>query len=154
MAVTAAERKLLLDGQWVVAANQRMDAVLVVEGGTVSCKKLRSIRKGDLIVCGMQGIRVAPDVQQRDKPTFGFMSNEVSSERRVETAVSRVAELMRQTRAGGGRIAFVVGPVVIHTGGTEYFCRLIERGYVALALGFDWSLFARGIAVSFEGIKR
>jgi 4-hydroxy-2-oxoheptanedioate aldolase len=32
--------------------------------------------------------------------------------------------------------------------------RMIERGYVALALGFDWSLFARGIAASFDGIKR
>src|SRR4029078_12122644 len=32
--------------------------------------------------------------------------------------------------------------------------RMIERGYVALALGFDWSLFQRGIAASFEGIKR
>src|SRR5437588_5204720 len=32
--------------------------------------------------------------------------------------------------------------------------RMIERGYVALACGFDWSLFQRGIAASFEGIKR
>jgi 4-hydroxy-2-oxoheptanedioate aldolase len=32
--------------------------------------------------------------------------------------------------------------------------RMIERGYVALALGFDWSLFTRGIAAAFEGIKR
>ena len=32
--------------------------------------------------------------------------------------------------------------------------RMIERGYVALALGFDWSLFQRGIAASLEGIKR
>jgi 4-hydroxy-2-oxoheptanedioate aldolase len=31
---------------------------------------------------------------------------------------------------------------------------MIERGYVALALGFDWSLFQRGIAASFDGIKR
>jgi 4-hydroxy-2-oxoheptanedioate aldolase len=31
---------------------------------------------------------------------------------------------------------------------------MIERGYVALALGFDWSLFARRITTSFEGIKR
>jgi 4-hydroxy-2-oxoheptanedioate aldolase len=36
----------------------------------------------------------------------------------------------------------------------EQASRMIERGYVALALGFDWSLFARGIAASFEGIKR
>ena len=28
---------------------------------------------------------------------------------------------------------------------------MIDRGYLALALGFDWSLFQRGIAASFEG---
>lgn len=32
--------------------------------------------------------------------------------------------------------------------------QMIDRGYVVLALGFDWSLFQRGIAASFEGIKR
>jgi 4-hydroxy-2-oxoheptanedioate aldolase len=31
---------------------------------------------------------------------------------------------------------------------------MIERGYLALALGFDWSLFQRGITASFAGIKR
>ncbi|RZN31816.1 2,4-dihydroxyhept-2-ene-1,7-dioic acid aldolase [Bradyrhizobium sp. Leo121] len=31
---------------------------------------------------------------------------------------------------------------------------MIERGYVALALGFDWSLLQRGIAASFAGIRR
>jgi 4-hydroxy-2-oxoheptanedioate aldolase len=32
--------------------------------------------------------------------------------------------------------------------------RMIERGYAALALGFNWSLFRRGIAASFEGTER
>ena len=32
--------------------------------------------------------------------------------------------------------------------------QMIDRGYVGLALGFDWSLFQRGIAASFQGIKR
>jgi 4-hydroxy-2-oxoheptanedioate aldolase len=31
---------------------------------------------------------------------------------------------------------------------------MIDRGYVLLALGFDWSLFQRGIMAGFEGIKR
>jgi 4-hydroxy-2-oxoheptanedioate aldolase len=31
---------------------------------------------------------------------------------------------------------------------------MIERGYLALTLGFDWSLFQRRIAASLEGIKR
>ena len=32
--------------------------------------------------------------------------------------------------------------------------RMIDRGYVLLALGFDWSLFQRGITASLEGIRR
>jgi 4-hydroxy-2-oxoheptanedioate aldolase len=32
--------------------------------------------------------------------------------------------------------------------------QLIDRGYRAIALGFDWSLFQRGIMAAFEGIKR
>jgi 4-hydroxy-2-oxoheptanedioate aldolase len=31
---------------------------------------------------------------------------------------------------------------------------MIDRGYLALALGFDWSLLSGGIAARFEGIKR
>jgi 4-hydroxy-2-oxoheptanedioate aldolase len=31
---------------------------------------------------------------------------------------------------------------------------MIDRGYLALALGFDWSLFQRGITAAFQGIKR
>lgn len=31
---------------------------------------------------------------------------------------------------------------------------MIARGYLALALGFDWSLLQRGIAASFAGIRR
>ena len=31
---------------------------------------------------------------------------------------------------------------------------LVDRGYRAIALGFDWSLFQRGIMAAFEGIKR
>jgi lysine-ketoglutarate reductase/saccharopine dehydrogenase-like protein (TIGR00300 family) len=123
-----------LNGRWVSVDHQRMDAAVVVQDGRASCRKLRDLRQGDQVVCGMHGVRVLPDIQARDKPTFGFMSNEVSSERRVETAVARVAELMNETRRRGGRIAFVAGPVIVHTGGTDYFCELIRRGYVNLLL--------------------
>ena len=129
-----------LHGRWMAVQNQRMDAAIVVSNArsgtdvTATCRKLRDIRKDDLVACGMTGVRVLPDIQARDKPTFGFMSNEVSSERRVETAVARVAGQMRETRQRNGRIAFVAGPVVVHTGGTDYFCELIRLGYVDLLL--------------------
>lgn len=123
-----------LDGRWVPVDDQRMDAVIVVESGRVRCVKLRDLRARDRIVCGMLGVRVIPDLQQRDRPSFGFMSNEVSSERRVEVAVRRVAAMMREVKQSGGRIAFVAGPVVIHTGGTGYLCDLVRLGYVDVLL--------------------
>ena len=141
---------VFLGGAWVPVEAQRMDAVLVVEAGRVTCRKLRDVKRGDRIACGMQGIRVAPDVQQRDKPSFGFMSNEVSSERRVETVVAKVAEMMRQTKAAGGRIAFVAGPVVVHTGGSQYFCELIHRGYVDAQLSGN-ALAVHDIEVALSG---
>jgi lysine-ketoglutarate reductase/saccharopine dehydrogenase-like protein (TIGR00300 family) len=123
-----------LNGRWTPVHKQRMDAAIIVTGESAACRKLRDIRRGEFVVCGMSGVRVLPDIQSRDKPTFGFMSNEVSSERRVETAVARVAAQMRDVRKKGGRIVFVAGPVIIHTGGTAYFCELIRRGYVDLLL--------------------
>ena len=141
---------VFLDGEWVTAANQRMDSALVVDNGAVSCRKLRDLKKGDLVVCGMQGVRVAPDVQSRDKPTFGFMSNEVSSERRVETAVTRIAELMRRVKRAGGKIAFVAGPVMVHTGGSQYFCDLIRLGYVDVLLSGN-ALAVHDIEVALSG---
>ena len=123
-----------LRGRWIPVDRQRMDAAIVVEGDRAFCRKLRDVRKGDVVVCGMHGVRVMPDVQSRERPSFGFMSNEVSSERRVETAVARVAEMMKRARQGDGRIAFVVGPVIVHTGGSDYFCELIRNGYVDVLL--------------------
>ncbi len=141
---------VFLDGTWVRADHQRMDAALVVNNGTVECRKLRDIRVGDQVVCGLQGIRVAPDVQQRDKPSFGFMSNEVSSERRVETSVARVTEMMRRVKADGGKIAFVAGPVMVHTGGSEYFCDLIRLGFVDVLLSGN-ALAVHDIEVALSG---
>jgi lysine-ketoglutarate reductase/saccharopine dehydrogenase-like protein (TIGR00300 family) len=62
------------------------------------------------------------------------MTNEISSERRVEVGVSRIASMMQETKASGGRIAVVAGPVVVHTGGGAYFQDLIRAGYVDVLL--------------------
>jgi lysine-ketoglutarate reductase/saccharopine dehydrogenase-like protein (TIGR00300 family) len=121
-------------GVWTEVQKQRMDAVVVVEGERAICRKLRDVRKGDAVVCGVNGIRVTPEFQERDRHGFAFMTNEISSERRVEVGVSRIASMMQETRATGGRIAVVAGPVVVHTGGGTYFQELIRAGYVDVLL--------------------
>jgi len=122
------------EGQWLEAANQRMDAVIVLSKDGPLCRKLRDVRRGDLVVCGNQGIRVIPEFKERDRLGFAFMSNEISSERRVETAVKKIAEMMRQVKADGGKIVFVAGPVVVHTGGVDAMCQLIRAGFVHVLL--------------------
>jgi lysine-ketoglutarate reductase/saccharopine dehydrogenase-like protein (TIGR00300 family) len=122
------------DGEWIEVERQRMDAVIVVEDGRAVCRKLRDVRKGEAVVCGVSGVRVIPEFQERDRYGFAFMTNEISSERRVEVGVSRIAAMMREVKATGGRIAAVAGPVVVHTGGSPYFQELIRNGYVDLLL--------------------
>lgn len=139
-----------VDGRWVTVTGQRMDAAVVLAAEEAVCRKLRDIRCGDRIVCGMAGVRVSPDQQSRDKPSFGFMSNDVSSERRVEVAVARVAEMMRDAKRRNAKIAFVAGPVVVHTGGTQYFCDLITRGYVDVLLAGN-ALAVHDIEVAMSG---
>jgi lysine-ketoglutarate reductase/saccharopine dehydrogenase-like protein (TIGR00300 family) len=123
-----------LGGRWVEVESQRMDAVIVVTGQTAACRKLRDVKGGEAIVCGHDGIRVTPEFRERDRLGFAFMSNDVSSERRVEGSVARIAQMMRDVKAAGGRIAVVAGPVVVHTGGVEHFAALVRQGYVDVVL--------------------
>jgi lysine-ketoglutarate reductase/saccharopine dehydrogenase-like protein (TIGR00300 family) len=147
-----------IDGRWLEVERQRMDAVIVIDAGRAACRKLRDVRSGDRIVCGLEGIRVTPVFRDRDRPDFGFMTNEVSSERRVEASVVRIAGMMRDTKARGGRIAFVAGPVVVHTGGAPYFIDLIRRGYVDILLAgnalavhdAEFALFGTSLGVDLE----
>jgi lysine-ketoglutarate reductase/saccharopine dehydrogenase-like protein (TIGR00300 family) len=122
-------------GQWLEVDNQRMDALIVVEAGRASCRRLRDLKRGDRVVVGMQGIRVIPEAKERDRDAFAFMSNEISSERQLHTAVRRIAAMMEQARGEGKRIIAVAGPVVIHTGGVEPLARLIRGGWIQALLG-------------------
>jgi len=119
-----------LKGEWTEVTNQRMDAMVVVNGGHPVCRRLRDLKAGDLVVTGMRGIRVIPESKERDRLDFAFMSNEISSERQVETAVRQTAAIARHVREQGKTIVAVAGPVVIHTGGAAGLSRLIRGKWV------------------------
>lgn len=121
-------------GEWLEVERQRMDAAIVIEKGRASCRKLRDLRAGDQVVCFLDGIRVVPEFRERDRHGFAFMTGGISSERHVETSVERIADMIRDVKQSGGRTAFVVGPVVVHTGAAAYFCDLVRRGYVDVLL--------------------
>src|ERR1700732_459069 len=62
-----------------------------------------------------------------------------------------VQALMARAEAGILKSGVPIGGVARTA---EQANQMIERGYLALALGFDWSLFQRGILASFAGIRR
>jgi arginine dihydrolase len=147
-----------VDGRWINVERQRMDSAIVVSGATAECRKLRDLRTGDPVVCGLEGIRVTPEFRDRDRGDFAFMANDVSSERRVEVSVARIARMIRATKAAGGRVAFVAGPVVVHTGGGAYFTTLVEAGFVDVLLAgnalavhdAEQALFGTSLGVDLE----
>jgi lysine-ketoglutarate reductase/saccharopine dehydrogenase-like protein (TIGR00300 family) len=144
--------------KWIDVARQRMDAVIAIENGAAACRKLRDVKKGDKVVCGVGGIRVRPEFVDRDRQGFAFMTNEISSERRVEVGVARIAAMMREVKEAGGRIAFVAGPVVVHTGGSAHFKQLVRAGYVDVLLAgnalavhdVEQALFGTSLGVDME----
>lgn len=147
-----------MQGEWREVEQQRMDGILVVEGTRVVCRKLRDVKAGDQVVCGVEGIRVQPEFKTRDRYGFAFMSSDVSTERRVEISTAKLAEMLRDVKSRGGRIGVVAGPVVVHTGGVPYLSGMIRQGYVdallsgnALAVhDIEHALFRTSLGVSLE----
>lgn len=123
------------NGNWITVDNQRMDAMIVVAESGAFCRRLRDLRAGDRVVVGMRGIRVIPESKERDRLHFAFMSNGISSERQVDTAVRQTVALLKHNRELGLRTVIVAGPVVVHTGGQKPLASLIRKGYVDALLG-------------------
>src|ERR1044071_4889213 len=96
--------------QWTEVENQRMDAMIVVHDARAACRRLRDLRAGDQVVVGLKGIRVIPESKERDRLDFAFMSNGISSERQVETAVRQTAALVRHAIQQNLKVIAVAGP--------------------------------------------
>ncbi|MDH3626138.1 MAG: TIGR00300 family protein [Acidobacteriota bacterium] len=130
-----------IDGGWTTVADQRMDAMIVLDGAVARCVKLRDIRKGDRVVVENHGIRVHPPASEREQSDFGFMNSDISSERRVEHIIDELVADIRSLKAEGKNVVLVSGPVVVHTGGVGALERLIAAG------AFDAILAGNALAV-------
>ncbi len=80
------------NNKWIEVEEQRMDALIVVDGYSASCRKLRDIKQGDMIVCGDTGVKLSEESQNNEEDnTFSFMNNYVSSERRNDMLIQSLA---------------------------------------------------------------
>src|SRR6266516_6584224 len=123
---------------------------------------MHEVRVGEQVVVGHDGIRVQPFERDRNREAFAFMQSNVSSEKVKVLAIHEIAQQMRETRERNGKILFVLGPAVIHTGAGRYVAELLRRGYVQVIFGgnaivthdVESALFGTSLGVNLESGER
>jgi lysine-ketoglutarate reductase/saccharopine dehydrogenase-like protein (TIGR00300 family) len=126
-----------LKGQWIDVEHIEMDVTVVIDSTNLRayCKPMHEVLIGDQVVVGHNGIRIQPYERERGREAFAFMQSNVSSEKVKVLAIHEIASQMKETRARNGKILFVLGPAVIHTGAGHYVAELLRRGYVQVIFG-------------------
>jgi lysine-ketoglutarate reductase/saccharopine dehydrogenase-like protein (TIGR00300 family) len=129
---TNLETVVRLGGQWVPVEQPEMDCGLLVTTGRVRTVPVSDVREGDQIVCGADGVRVVlpPREHKGVEGDFEFMSSTVSSEKPQALLVRQIADRMREVKGEGGRILWVAGPAVVHTGASTPMVALVNNGWV------------------------
>ena len=147
--------EIQLNGRWIGVSNAEMDCGIVVnysatKGKSVKkgnaaekdkakktarapharCLRMHRVMRGDLVVTGHEGIRVAPLRRPPEQRAFEFMGSAVSSEKPKLLLIREIARLMRAAHASGKKIVFVGGPAIIHTGAGSYLESLIRAGHI------------------------
>jgi lysine-ketoglutarate reductase/saccharopine dehydrogenase-like protein (TIGR00300 family) len=119
-------------GRWIDVENPEMDCGIVVTTMPLTARTtpMHRIHAGDLVVVGMDGVRVTAPERPRGASLFEFMTSDVSSEKPKALLVARVADRLRAAKGAGGRILAVCGPAVIHTGAGAPLARLVAAGWI------------------------
>jgi lysine-ketoglutarate reductase/saccharopine dehydrogenase-like protein (TIGR00300 family) len=150
-----------LGGEWVDVEDQEMDCGVIVdpEGGAARCVPMTAVRTGDRVVVGRAGLRVfPPEADHRRTDLFAFMASPVSSERPKAVSVREVARAIRKAKQAGEKVLAVLGPAVVHTGGSALVADMVRGGLIdvlfagnALAThDIEQSLYGTSLGVSFD----
>ena len=127
--------QIFLKGKWIQVDNIMMDKCIVVKGNKAKCVPILDLKKGDKIVVGEEGLRITPPKRPREgMNVFQFMGGSSSSERPTQHIAKKVAEDIYKTRKSGGKIVFVGGPAIVHTGAADSVSALIKLGYINAVL--------------------
>jgi lysine-ketoglutarate reductase/saccharopine dehydrogenase-like protein (TIGR00300 family) len=131
---TNLETAARVQGRWLPVDPIEMDCGIVLEhagdAATANCRPMHHIREGDSVVVGSAGVRVSTPDHDNAADIFRFMGSDVSTERPKELVIEAIAQAMVDARAKGGRILFVGGPAILHTGAGHFLASIIAAGWV------------------------
>ena len=158
-ATTNHATEVRLRGAWVRVEGIEMDVGVRITGDGAEACPMHRVRKGDAVIVGDVGVRVLlPESSIAAGDAFRFMSSSASTERPKARLVANVAEAMRAARRAGGKILFVGGPAIVHSGSAPVLERLIRDGWIdvlfagnALAAhDIEASMFGTSLGVDLE----
>ncbi len=137
-ATTHLPTQVRLQGSWIDVERIEMDLGIRVapERGIAQAVPMVSVKHGDLILVGREGVRVNPLQRPRKRDVFSFMESQVSVERPHGHMIHDIALRMRQLQVGHRegrpdcRILFSGGPAIVHAGGRDALAWLIENDFV------------------------
>ena len=115
---------------WVPVEQPEMDCGLVVDGGRVRTVPVSDVLAGMRVVCGATGVKVVLPQTEHSASEWGFMSSSVSSEKPQALLVRQIAAQLREVKGDGGRVLWVAGPAVVHTGAAPAMVALVDAGFV------------------------
>lgn len=133
-ATTNLETAVRHEKRWLPVAWIEMDCGIALDGegesASARCVPMHQVRMGERIVVGNTGVRVTPLERLDPTDVFGFMGNEVSTERPKKRVVAAVVEAMKAARAAEEKILFVGGPAILHTGAGRFLEAIIAAGWI------------------------
>lgn len=150
-----------IDGKELEVEWPMIDSGVAIDRGNGRARAVRfyDVRKGDEIVVGHYGVRVAP-LQRTTSHTdiFEFINTTVSADQPKTAVIAELAREFERVRAADGKIVVVAGPAIVHTGAGEHLERLINHGYVdrlfagnGLAVyDIETALFGTSLGVSLD----
>jgi lysine-ketoglutarate reductase/saccharopine dehydrogenase-like protein (TIGR00300 family) len=117
------------------------------------------VKKGEYYVVGHEGVRVSPLEKKSNALGFRFMTSKVSAEKPKSMLIIETAHLLKENRKQGKGSLFVLGPVVVHSGGVKSVVELINKGWITLlfagnalaAHDIEAALYGTSLGVSLEG---
>lgn len=146
---------------WLPVDGQEMDVGIRFdhENKRFIAVPMNDVKKDDLFVVGHKGVRVTPFEDVFMPHGFRFMSSSVSTEKPTGRLVREVARQLLAAKDKGLKNLFVLGPAVVHGGGSNAVVSLIEKGFVSLlfagnalaAHDIEASLFGTSLGVSITG---
>ncbi len=126
-----------IGGNWIDVEATEMDLAIVVDQKNRRARMIpmADVKEGEHVVVGHEGIRVMPLARSREREIFSFMNADVSSERPKRLVIAQIARELEEIRARKGKILFVAGPAIVHSGAAPALARLIRAGYVNVLFG-------------------